>query len=531
MAFACSACVFQMAEVRGLISVLLVGALLAALLFLCRRSGLLTWLVAWLLSSREEKVGLTRSKGTYNANGYLVGSNSDVHLDMTNGSFQRFDSIDRDYRLFGESALNGTRYNLWGAPISPISTEIPPQPLRPAPAPCLPPKPANELPQTPTLYENQNQAVPRPAAAMHPLANYPLIPPPPQKAPKMTSVLPPPSFADPSPQNANSEDEGGNGNAAKPVPTMEKEASVEELPPSSALKRAVSCDSLSSDTSVVLESLEEPNVTGYLCIGLEYDKTLCGSDMSDLVVSVLEAKDLTGPDPTQQIDSYVRVYLLPDKSSSLQTRVYKNSNSPTYKEKFVLGMETAELMRRSLVFYVYSSDKQSNTLIGEAELRLSDVTMRQPVTTWLTLTDTGQRGTEFGELMFSLSYLPTAERLTVVVVKARNLRFPLSSETGDPFVKVYLLQHGKKVHKKKTSTKKSEKSPIFNEAMIFSVPAHSLQTIQLRLTVAENSGEPRAFPIGHVIVGSQASGKALSHWNQMLTSLRKPIAMWHPLRK
>ncbi|XP_059478592.1 synaptotagmin-12 [Neocloeon triangulifer] len=511
-----------MAEVRGLISVLLVGALLAALLFLCRRSGLLTWLAAWLLSSREEKVGLTRSKGTYNANGYLVGSNSDIHLDMTNGSFQRFDTIDRDYRLFGESTLSGARYNLWGAPISPAAPDIPPQPLRPAPAPFLPPKPPDESPPEP------NHAVPRPAPSQL-QRNFPLIPPPPPKTPKVTSILPPPSFADPVPQTTESEDEGGV--VAKPVPAIVKESSVEELPPSSALKRAVSCDSLSSDTSVVLEHLEEPNVTGYLCIGLEYDKTLCGSDMSDLVVSVLEAKDLTGPDPTQQIDSYVRVYLLPDKSSSLQTRVYKNSNSPTYKEKFVLGMETAELIRRSLVFYVYSSDKQSNTLIGEAELRLSDVTMRQPVTTWLTLTDTGQRGTEFGELMFSLSYLPTAERLTVVVVKARNLHFPLTGETGDSFVKVYLLQHGKKVHKKKTSTKKSERSPIFNEAMIFSVPAHSLQTIQLRLTVAENTGEPRALSVGHVIVGSQASGKALSHWNQMLTSLRKPIAMWHPLRK
>jgi len=73
-------------------------------------------------------------------------------------------------------------------------------------------------------------------------------------------------------------------------------------------------------------------------------------------------------------------------------QVYKNSNSPTYKEKFVLGMETAELMRRSLMFYVYASDKQSNTLIGEAELRLSDVAMRQPVTTWLTLTDTERVG-------------------------------------------------------------------------------------------------------------------------------------------
>jgi hypothetical protein len=47
-----------------------------------------------------------------------------------------------------------------------------------------------------------------------------------------------------------------------------------------------------------------------------------------------------------------------------------------------------------------------------------------------------QRGTQFGELMFSLSYLPTAERLTVVIVKARNLKFPQNRESGDPFVKV-----------------------------------------------------------------------------------------------
>jgi len=61
-------------------------------------------------------------------------------------------------------------------------------------------------------------------------------------------------------------------NINKSVPHVEKEPSVEELPPASVLKRAISCDSLSSDTSVVLENLEEHNVTGFLCIGLEYDK-------------------------------------------------------------------------------------------------------------------------------------------------------------------------------------------------------------------------------------------------------------------
>lgn len=64
------------------------------------------------------------------------------------------------------------------------------------------------------------------------------------------------------------------------------------------------------------------------------------------------------------------------------------------------------------------------------------------------------------------------------------------------------------------------------------VPSAFLQNIQLRVTVAEyNSEGGQARSVGHVIVGTQATGKALSHWNQMMSALRKPIGMWHPLRR
>lgn len=45
----------------------------------------------------------------------------------------------------------------------------------------------------------------------------------------------------------------------------------------------------------------------------------------------------------------------------------------------------------------------------------------------------------------------------------------------DPFVKVYLLQDGRKISKKKTAVKRDDAHPVFNEAMIFSVPAIVLQ--------------------------------------------------------
>lgn len=45
----------------------------------------------------------------------------------------------------------------------------------------------------------------------------------------------------------------------------------------------------------------------------------------------------------------------------------------------------------------------------------------------------------------------------------------------DPYVKVYLLQDGRKMSKKKTAVKRDDPNPVFNEAMIFSVPAIVLQ--------------------------------------------------------
>lgn len=100
---------------------------------------------------------------------------------------------------------------------------------------------------------------------------------------------------------------------------------------------------------------------------------------------------------------------------------------------------------------------------------------------------------------------------------------------------VYLLKNNKKVSKKRTTAKRGEiENPVFNEALIFSVPPFFLNSIQVRLTVTKSSSPTNAArksPIGHVIVGSGTDGKGLFHWHQMIASLRKPVAMFHPLRK
>lgn len=50
----------------------LIVIVLLILFGLCYTIDFFTWFNAWLWSNREEKIGLTRSKGHYNANGYLV---------------------------------------------------------------------------------------------------------------------------------------------------------------------------------------------------------------------------------------------------------------------------------------------------------------------------------------------------------------------------------------------------------------------------------------------------------------------------
>ena len=115
--------------------------------------------------------------------------------------------------------------------------------------------------------------------------------------------------------------------------------------------------------------------------------------------------------------------------------------------------------------------------------------------------------------MVSLCYQPAANRITVVVLKARNLpkmditglsgntivlhkicaalHCPFISRWGllysmeftgrkyclhiyililDPYVKIYLLYNDQRIAKKKTHVKKRTLNPVFNESFVFELP-------------------------------------------------------------
>ena len=80
-----------------------------------------------------------------------------------------------------------------------------------------------------------------------------------------------------------------------------------------------------------------------------------------------------------------------------------------------------------------------------------------------------------GDLCFSLRYVPKAGKLTVNVLEAKNLKKMDVGGLSDPFVKIELMQNGKRLKKKKTTIKKRTLNPYFNESFLFEVPFEQIR--------------------------------------------------------
>lgn len=57
------------------------------------------------------------------------------------------------------------------------------------------------------------------------------------------------------------------------------------------------------------------------------------------------------------------------------------------------------------------------------------------------------------------------------------------------------------------------------------------QKISLDITVVDYDRIGTSDPIGHVLLGCNATGTELRHWSDMLANPRRPIAQWHTLQE
>jgi synaptotagmin-1 len=277
------------------------------------------------------------------------------------------------------------------------------------------------------------------------------------------------------------------------------------------------------------ESSKEDVHLGKLHFAMDYDFT-----KSELAVSVIQAADLPGMDMSGTSDPYVKVYLMPDKKPKFETKVHRKTLNPIFNETFTFKVPYAEMGAKTLVFAVYDFDRFSkHDQIGQVFVPLNSVDLGRIVEEWRDLIspESEEKENKLGDICFSLRYVPTAGKLTVVVLEAKNLKKMDVGGLSDPYVKLSLILNGKRIKKKKTTIKKCTLNPYFNESFTFEVPFEQIQKVLLDLTVVDYDRIGTSDPIGHVVVGCGASGTELKHWSDMLANPRRPIAQWHTLRE
>ncbi|RXG71593.1 Synaptotagmin-11 [Armadillidium vulgare] len=273
-------------------------------------------------------------------------------------------------------------------------------------------------------------------------------------------------------------------------------------------------------------------------LGKLHFKLRYNAEKSALIVTVVRCTDLPAKDPPLgSCDPYVKLQLLPEKQHKAKTRVLRKTCSPEYDEDFTFyGIAFSQLQNMTLHFVVLSFDRYSrDDVIGEIIAPLSQLDLSNAESCLSLARDIHPRSLKGrGEILVSLCHQPAANRLTVVVLKARNL--PKMDITGlsDPYVKIYLLFNGQRIAKKKTHVKKRTLNPVFNESFVFDLPAGAkdLSSISLEFLLLDWDRVTKNEVIGRLELGGpKAIGTALHHWEEVVSSPRRQIAEWHKLRE
>ncbi|XP_038187977.1 synaptotagmin-13 [Arvicola amphibius] len=259
---------------------------------------------------------------------------------------------------------------------------------------------------------------------------------------------------------------------------------------------------------------------------LDYDQK-----KAELFVTSLEA---VTSDHEGGCDCYIQGSVAVKTGSvEAQTALKKRQLHTTWEEGLALPLGEDELATAILRLTLRTCDRFSrHSVVGELRLGLDGTSVPLGAAQWGELKTTAKEpsaGT--GEVLLSISYLPAANRLLVVLIKAKNLHSNQSKDLlgKDVSVKVTLKHQAQKLKKKQTKKAKHKINPVWNEMIMFELPDDLLRASSVELEVlGQGEGGP-SCELGHCSLGLHASGSERSHWEEMLKNPRRQIAMWHQL--
>ncbi|VDD93877.1 unnamed protein product [Enterobius vermicularis] len=221
-------------------------------------------------------------------------------------------------------------------------------------------------------------------------------------------------------------------------------------------------------------------------------------------------------------DPYVKLYLLPEKKKKFQTKVQRKSLNPVFNETFTFKVPFSDIGGQTLVLDVFDFDRfGKHDQIGQISIPLGKVDLA----TTIQRNDLIESPPEnrLGEVCLALRYVPNKNKLTVVVMECKNLKKMDVLGLSDPYVKIYLMMQNKRLEKKKTTIKMKTLNPYYNESFSFEVTPEKMQRVHLQITVSDYDRLGSNERIGHVIIGSNATGAALKQWQDMLATPRRSM--------
>ncbi|XP_012271098.1 synaptotagmin-5 [Orussus abietinus] len=295
----------------------------------------------------------------------------------------------------------------------------------------------------------------------------------------------------------------------------------------------------------------------------------CGEKVTGKLVIGIEA--LSGLPPKQYnctLEPYVALNIVKQswshrrrqKLHSFRTRSIRHSASPIYRETFVVAdAKPLEVKEWILDITAHDQDRYANhTELCALKVPLKEVKMifASPE---IHLFNYKMKPSyqEYGKILLGVIYLPTAQKLTINVMKACDLKFPLTVETiqnFNPYVRIVMLNGklGRKIKKRRTKSLHAAAQPEFNETLTFDINRDQLDLVQFlvvlcsKISVEESTNNeqpsddegsvnsskrsPDVF-IGKVALGKGVRGSTERlHWFSVLQNPRKLVTVWHTLK-
>ncbi|NXS68465.1 SYT13 protein, partial [Pandion haliaetus] len=216
-----------------------------------------------------------------------------------------------------------------------------------------------------------------------------------------------------------------------------------------------------------------------------------------------------------------------------QTELKKKVLHTLWEEVLRFPLMEEEMPEGTLTLTLRNCDKFSrHSIVGELKLSLANTEESFGMAQWERLkTPEKEPSTGHGEVLLSISYLPAANRLLVVIIKAKNLHSKQLKDLlgNDVSVKVTLRHQSLKLKKKQTKRAKHKINPVWNEMIMFEVPHELLRASSVELEMLSQDGAGQSHVLGKCSLGLHVTGTERSHWEEMLRNPRRQIAMWHQL--